>query len=114
MRQLRFVLMALFTAIFAYTVYTVSVYGWTLIPIFLGDLFSGTWRGQFNLDFLTYLWLSALWIAWRGGFTGGAIAIALAASVLGMIFFAPYVLYLTAQSGGDMRKLLLGMHAEKV
>ncbi|MEM7546536.1 MAG: hypothetical protein AAF367_13445 [Pseudomonadota bacterium] len=50
----------------------------------MGDLASGNWRGQFNLDFLVYLILSGLWVAWRGGFSGQSIALGFMASVLGM------------------------------
>lgn len=62
----------------------VSGHGLNLLPLVMGDLASGNWRGQFNLDFLVYLILSGLWVAWRGGFSGQSIALGFMASVLGM------------------------------
>jgi hypothetical protein len=49
-----------------------------------------TWSGQFNLDFMTFLGLSGIWVAWRHQFTGGAIALGVVAFFGGMMFLAPY------------------------
>ena len=76
-----------------------------------GPIFAFTWQGQFNVDFTSYLILSGVWIAWRGGFTGGSIALGLLASPLGMLFFAPSLIFLVGRSGGVPRRLLLGVHA---
>ena len=112
MSFLRSFLIILFVVIALYTVIVISREGMGLIPVFFGDLVALTWRGQFNLDFACYLMGSALWVAWRGGFSGGAVATALVASVAGMLFFAPLVLVYLARAEGDLRKLLLGVHAE--
>lgn len=69
---------------------------------------SMTWMGQFALDFQCYLILSALWIAWRNKFTVKSILIALVAMLLGIIVFAPYVLYLLSKEKGDLKTLLIG------
>ncbi len=98
----------LFVAIFSYTVVVVSRHGWGLIPIFFGDIQLLDWPGQFNLDFLCYLLLSALWIAWRHQFSGLGIFLALVASVAGMCFFAPYLLTIGFQEKGNMRRILMG------
>lgn len=111
MSALRTLLIALFVALALYTIVVVARDGAGLVRVFLGDLFAVGWRGQFNLDFLCYLVLSALWVAWRSGFSGVGIATAVVASVAGMLFFAPLVLVYMARAGGDMRKLLLGIHA---
>lgn len=69
---------------------------------------SMTWMGQFALDFQCYLILSALWIIWRNKFSGNSILMAVVAMILGIIVFAPYVLYLTFAEGGDVKKVLVG------
>ena len=66
------------------------------------------WIGQFSLDFSCYLLLSGLWIMWRNRFSGAGIAIAIVAMILGIIVFAPYLLYLIAKEKGDLTKVLVG------
>jgi hypothetical protein len=110
MTVFRLFLSMLFATIALYTAAVITTEGLSLLPVFFGDLLSLTWRGQFNLDFAAYLMLSGLWIAWRGGFAGGAIALGVAASLLGMLLFAPYLLYLCARCKGDPRTLLIGEH----
>ncbi len=102
---------SLFLAIAFYTAVTVSQHGMGLIPIFFGDMASFSWSGQFNFDFALYLILSGLWMAWRGGFSAGSIALGVLAPSFGMLFLAGYLLYLSSKTEGDMRRLLLGVHA---
>ncbi|WP_350292661.1 hypothetical protein [uncultured Croceitalea sp.] len=71
-------------------------------------VFSLTWMGQFTLDFNCYLILSALWIAWRNKFTTSSILMAILASILGIIVFAPYVLFLIFKEKGDLKRVLVG------
>ena len=71
-------------------------------------LASMKWLGQFTLDFSAYLLLSAFWIMWRNKFSLAAIGIGLAASILGIILFAPYVLYLMYKENYDIKKVLIG------
>lgn len=111
MPVLRNILMVLFGVLFIYTVAVILRDGVGLFPVFFGDLMSVTWRGQFNLDFACYLVLSALWLAWRSGFSPGGTLIALIAGVFGMTAFAPVVLVLISRARGDVRRLLLGVHA---
>lgn len=66
------------------------------------------WIGQFTLDFNCYLMLSALWIAWRNKFSGQSIAVAIIAMILGIIVFAPYLLYLLTKEKGDLKRVLIG------
>jgi len=40
-----------------------------LLPTFFGEMNNLNWQGQFNLDFLTFLLMSAFWTAWRNKFT---------------------------------------------
>jgi len=92
----------------AYTLLVGANHGWNLLPIFFSNIAEQTWSGQFNLDFLTFLGLSGIWVAWRHQFTGAAIALGVIAFFGGMMFLAPYLLWASAQAGGDARILLLG------
>jgi len=71
-------------------------------------VFSLKWIGQFTLDFNAYLMLSAIWIAWRNKFSGLSILFALTAMILGIIVFAPYLLYLLSKEKGDLERVLIG------
>lgn len=97
-----------FIAILAYTLYAGMNNGWDLISVFFGDLTALNWPGQFNFDFLNYLILSAIWVAWRHQFSLLGILLGTIASVLGILFFAPYLLYHSIKSKGSTKKLLLG------
>tara|TARA_R110002094_G_scaffold2207_5_gene9299 strand:+ start:920 stop:1261 length:342 start_codon:yes stop_codon:yes gene_type:complete len=112
MIYLRSLLLIFFAALSFYTAAVVLRDGVGLIPVFLAGLLSLTWQGQFNLDFAGYLALSGLWVAWRSGFTGAGITLGVIATFAGMLFFAPLALILMGRSGGDVRKLLLGVHAQ--
>ena len=107
MRNFR-VLLALLLAVFAaYTAAVVANHGPGFPQVFFGDLAAMAWPGQINLDFLIYLLLSGLWIAWRHEFTAGGIALGLLA-LFGAVMLLPYLLWATANAGGDGRVLLLG------
>ena len=67
-----------------------------------------SWMGQFALDFQCYLMLSALWIAWRNKFSSQSILIAVVAMILGIIVFAPYLLFLLSKEQGNLKKVLVG------
>jgi hypothetical protein len=91
--------------------YTLAVgleHGWNLLSIFFSNIAQMNWPGQFNMDFLTFLSLSGLWVAWRHRFTAGAIGLGIIAVFGGMMFLAPYLLWASAQARGDVRILLLG------
>ena len=111
MNAFRTLVAALGAAVLVYTLAVVPTHGMALVPVFVSDLLALSWRGQFNLDFACYLVLSAVWVAWRGGFSPAALALAGLASVGGMLFFAPYVLVASLRSHGDTRRLLLGVNA---
>ena len=112
MSQFRLLLIAITVVIVVLTIATVANDGRNLLPHFFGPISALTWQGQFNVDFTTYLILSGVWMAWRGGFTGSSIALGVLAPPLGILFLAPYLIYLIRQSEGDPKKLLLGVHGE--
>lgn len=108
MQPFRAFLAVLIAVLYSYTFMVGGAHGWNLLPVFFADIARLAWPGQFNLDFMCMLLMSALWVAWRHGFSGPGIALGLAASVGGTGFLAPYLLVLTFQTRGDMRALLLG------
>lgn len=104
----KFLLLLQTCALLAYSWLAYMNDGPNLFGIFIDNLLELGWSGQFNLDFLCYLMLSALWVAWRNHFKPNAILLAAAAFVLGIVVFAPYLLWLTYQEKGAMKKILLG------
>ncbi len=111
MPQLRLLLIVFTVVIIAFTLAAAANEGLNLLPHFIDPILALTWQGQFNVDFATYLILSGVWMAWRGGFTAGSIALGVLAPSLGILFFAPYLIYLIGTSSGDPKRLLLGVHA---
>lgn len=95
-------------AVLIYTAVAMQNDGFDFFAKMIQFVSSLTWMGQFTVDFSCYLLLSALWIAWRNQFSGGSILMAITASILGIIVFAPYVLYLLAQERGDLKRVLVG------
>ena len=108
MTSLRILIVLLFAALAIYTVFAIANEGLNFIPIFIAGLMSMTWQGQFSLDFMTYLVLSAVWIAWRHNFSGIGIVLGFFALTCAMLFFAPYLLYAINRSRGSFETLLLG------
>ncbi len=102
-------LVTIFSATVAvYTVVVIGREGLNLFAVFLGNMMAWNWSGQFNLDFLTYLLLSGLWVAWREGFSIRGWALGALASVLGIVFFGPLLLLWWWQANGRMDRVLLG------
>jgi hypothetical protein len=66
------------------------------------------WPGQFNLDFMFMLILSALWVAWRHQFSGIGILLAVLTLLGGTLFLTTYLLILSWQFNGNMKPVLLG------
>lgn len=95
-------------ALFIYTFYVGVNEGWNFMEVAVANVISWNWNGQFNLDFSCYLILSGLWILWRNKFTVPSMIIAIAAMVLGIVVFAPYLLYLIFKEKGHLRSLLVG------
>jgi hypothetical protein len=95
-------------AIVIYTAFAVTNEGWGLFQVFNNNLTSLGWNGQFNLDFSCYLTLSGFWIMWRNQFSLPFIFLAFAAMIIGIMLFAPYLIYLLIVEKGDLKKVLLG------
>lgn len=95
-------------AIVSYTSVTIANHGPNLLPIFFGDMAKMEWPGQFNLDFMTFLLLAGIWVAWRHHFSPSGIALGVVAVFGGMLFLSAYLLVHSAKTGGDVKALLLG------
>lgn len=95
-------------ALVAYTAMVIAGHGWNLLAVFFGDLLKVAWPGQFNLDFMGFLGLSGLWLAWRHHFTRAGIALGIVGFFGGMMVLAPYLILLTLRARGDLREVLLG------
>ena len=104
----RLLLVALWLVLAIYTGVVVSREGVNLLQIFFGDIARVRWPGQFNLDFLCFLTLSALWTAWRHRFSPAGLALSGIAFFGGAGFLLPYLLVLTVQTRGDMTAVVLG------
>ncbi len=95
-------------ALLVYTGFAVKNESWTLLQVILDNITSLSWNGQFSLDFSCYLTLSAIWIMWRNKFTVTSILLGVLAMIIGIIVFAPYLLFLLVRENGDLKKLLIG------
>ena len=109
----RLFLMAAFLIIGIYTAFTVVEHGFSLLPAFFGQIAVVDWQGQFNTDFMMFLVLSGIWIAWRHGFSPLGIFLGVAGGVFGgMFFLSAYLLLESYRVKGDVHALLLGRHHE--
>lgn len=91
-----------------YTFYAFQSEGADLFGVFAKNVLSLNWSGQFNLDFLCYLTLSGFWIMWRNKFKTNSIFLGLVAMVLGIVMFAPYLIWLTTKENGNIKRVLVG------
>lgn len=105
---LQTILIAFFLLVLGYTLAVALPNNFDLLTPFLNNITTISWSGQFNLDFSAYLTLSGLWIMYRHQFSGSGIVLGLAAMVLGILLFAPYVLFQLREAKGDIPTLLLG------
>lgn len=106
----RFLLVLILASIVVYTGIVVANHGLGLLPVFFGDMAGMGWPGQFNLDFMCMLGLSALWVAWRHRFRAVGIALALLAFFGGALFLSTYLLVESYRTDGNVQALLLGRH----
>lgn len=92
----------------AYTLVVFTTEGTDFFSVFANNILLLNWTGQFNLDFLCYLILSGIWVMWRNKFTGKSIFVGILAMVLGIIVFAPYLLWLIYKENGDLKRVIVG------
>ena len=104
----RLVLIAIISVVGAYTAIVVANHGMGLYAVFFGDMADLTWRGQFNLDFLCFLMLSGIYVAWRHEFSAAGLVLGFASFNLGAPFLAGYLLIESYRTKGNSAVLLLG------
>jgi hypothetical protein len=108
MTAFRGLLILIIAVLGTYTAMVGFNHGWSLFPVFFGDLAAMTWAGQFNADFTGFLLLSGLWLSWRHHFSPGGLALGIAGFFGGMMLLAPNLVYATFKEDGDIRAVLLG------
>ena len=108
MKVFRTVLLIQLCTLLVYTMIVGSNHGWNLFEIFFTEIAKVTWAGQFNLDFLIMLSLSAMWTAWRNEFSPKGLALSFIAFVGGTVFLIPYLLYLSIVEKGSVKQILIG------
>jgi hypothetical protein len=105
---LRALLLLMLIVLAGYTAVVISNHGWGLLAVFFGDMATMGWPGQFNLDFLFMLTLSAVWVAWRHDFSTPGLALGVLAFFGGAMFLTIYLLIVSRRAHGDLHELLLG------
>lgn len=108
MTLFRLFLLAWLVIVTAYTTITIFNHGLDFMPVFFGDIARMAWPGQFNLDFLGFLSLSALWVMWRHRFSLGGLILGIVAFNGGIPFLCAYLLYHSLHNQADIETLLLG------
>ena len=101
-------LAVIISTIAVYTSVVIGEHGLGLFSVFLGDIAKMGWPGQFNLDFLGFLSLSAFWLAWRNEFSPAGLGLGLLGFFGGAPVLAAYLLFASISVGGDVPALLLG------
>ncbi len=108
MNLFRLFLATCLIVVLGYTSVTVANHGMTLMSVFFGDMTKMAWPGQFDLDFMTLLLLSGLWVSWRHSFSPSGLALGVLAVFGGMMFLSIYLLIQSFSTRGDVKALLLG------
>lgn len=108
MNAFRALLVIMVVCIAVYTTIVGVNHGLVFLPVFFGDMATMGWAGQFNLDFMCMLALSAFWVAWRHCFSALGLVLALVAFFGGAPFLCVYLLIESVRGGGDARAMLLG------
>ena len=108
MLAFRTLLVVIFTTIAVYTMPVIANHGLGLFTVFFGDIAKMDWPGQFNLDFLGFLVLSAFWTAWRNNYSPGGIGLSVMAFFFGAPFLTMYLMYLSFGTKGDVPTMILG------
>ncbi|MDP1756514.1 MAG: hypothetical protein Q8S94_10615 [Pseudohongiella sp.] len=104
----RLLLVVIFTVLTVYTLVVITNHGINLLPVFFGDMAQMAWPGQFNLDFMCFLALSALWVAWRHQFSGAGLALGVLAFFGGAVFLSVYLFIHSFKVNNNLVALLLG------
>jgi hypothetical protein len=66
------------------------------------------WRGQFNMDFSSFLILGSIWLMWRHHFAPLGLLFGLLIFAGGAPLLCTYLLFASFRANGDVKELLLG------
>lgn len=108
MKIFRVFLVAQTLVISAYMYAVGERHGWSFFPTFVGDIVRISWPGQFNLDFTLVLSICAIWVFWRNRNSNVRYLLAVAMLLGGILFLAPYLIYLSYKCRGDVQKIVAG------
>jgi hypothetical protein len=86
----------------------ISDFGINLFLPFFGAITNMTWSGQFNLDFMMMLSLSALWVGWRARWSAKGLLLAVLAFFGGALFLSVYLSVLCIREKGNVKQILVG------
>lgn len=108
MVALRVFLLIWLVLMLAYTGTVIAHVGADFLTPFNAAVARFGWEGQFGLDLLGFLVVTASWITWRQGASAMSLLTALLVVSAGMIGVALYLLIVSMSARGDMKVLLLG------
>lgn len=108
MNAFRVPLVVIFLAISGYTVVVINNHGIDLLPVFFADMAEMGWPDQFNLDFMCFLALSALWVSWRHQFSAVGLLLGVCAFFGGALFLSIYLFIQSYRVSGNVNLLLTG------
>jgi hypothetical protein len=108
MTGFRILLVTLFTIVVVYTLIVVANHGTGLFQVFFGDIARMGWPGQFNLDFMGFLTLSGVWLAWRHHFSPAGLALGVLGFLGGIPLLTVYLFIVSFQANGDIAEVMLG------
>ena len=104
----RVFLTAVLITLIIYTGAVIAQNGFGLFQVFFGDIAKIGWAGQFNLDFMAMLAMSALWVAWRNSFSISGLVLAGVAFFGGAPFLCIYLFVLSISCRGNVGRMLVG------
>lgn len=108
MTLLRLYALIFLVVLAVYTGIVMANHGANLVPVFFSDMAAMAWPGQFNLDFMGFLILSALWVGWRHEYSLVGWVLTPLALFGGMMFLTVYLLIMSFRVDGDLKALLIG------
>ena len=108
MGAFRILLAAIFLVIVGYTGVVIANHGLGLFAVFFGDMAEMGWPGQFNLDFMGFLLMSGVWLAWRNDFTPAGLVLGLFGFFLGAPYLTAYLFVMSHKVDDDFAILFLG------
>jgi len=92
----------------ALCLYVVGTVGWSGASLFFSDIYAGTWRAIYNVDFIIHILLVAGWVAWKEEFSFLGVLTAFFCICGGALFTLWYLFYLSVVNKGDFAKILVG------